>query len=160
MSRKAPTFEQLAGYISRDSTTGTEAAFVRNLYASGEDHSSIVRQFENNYRYLAKRKGANALYHEVLVLEPQPHLSPDQVSAALHALAEEYCRKRAPHQLAWGRVHRDTEFPHIHLMISANAVRSDRRVRLERKAFAKVQRDLEEWRAQATERPLTKTGGL
>ena len=99
-----------------------------------------------NYRYLPKRANGNALYHEVIVLEKQDHLPGEQIDKALHDLAERYCELRAPHQLAWGRVHRDTEFPHIHLMISANAVRSDRRVRMERKYFAQVQSDLETWR--------------
>ena len=81
------------------------------------------------------------------MLEPQGHLAPDIVEHALHDLAGRYCEMRAPRQLAWGRVHHDTDFPHIHLMISANEVRSDRRVRMEKAYFANVQRDLERWRS-------------
>lgn len=146
MSRKVPTFGQLADYIARGSDPRTGTVFVRNLYASGQDTHAVAGQFLDNYRYLPERKNGNALYHEVIVLEPQAHLPQDQVEAALCDLAEQYCQRRAPHQLAWGRVHHDTDFPHIHLMISANAVRSDRRVRLDRKGFAKVQQDLEAWR--------------
>lgn len=148
MSRKAPTFGQLASYIARGSHCEAGTAFVRNLYASGDDRTEIVEQFFDNYQYLPARKGGNALYHEVIVLEPQPHLAPEQVDAALHDLAARYCERRGPHQLAWGRVHLETEFPHIHLMISANAVRSDRRVRMDRAYFAEVQRDLERWQAE------------
>ncbi|WP_158623131.1 relaxase/mobilization nuclease domain-containing protein [Pseudorhodobacter sp. E13] len=148
MSRKTPTFAQLASYIGREPGPASGTSFVRNLYADGRDTAPIVAQFLDNYRYLPERKGGNALYHEVIVLEPQPHLAADTVETALHALAEKYCQQRAPHQLAWGRVHHDTEFPHIHLMISANSVRSDRRVRMERSIFAHVQRDLERWRAE------------
>ena len=153
MSRKVPTFGQLAEYIARGATVAhrsdqqTGTVFVRNLYASGQDRKSVVNQFLDNYYYLPARKGGNALYHEVIVLEPQGHLQQEQIEGALHDLAERYCERRAPHQLAWGQVHHDTEFPHIHLMISANAVRSDRRVRMERAYFAQVQRDLEAWRA-------------
>jgi len=148
MSRKAPTFSQLTAYIGREGGSGSGTAFVRNVYASGHDRAAIVDQFLNNYRYLPERKGGNALYHEVIVLEPQPHMAEDQVEAALHELAQRYCERRAPHQLTWGQVHHDTEFPHIHLMISANAVRSDRRVRMDRAYFAGVQRDLERWQAE------------
>ncbi|WP_306046585.1 relaxase/mobilization nuclease domain-containing protein [Nioella sp. MMSF_3534] len=148
MSRKAPTFGQLADYIARGSNVQTGTAFVRNLYASGRDRDAVVGQFLDNYRHLPVRKGGNALYHEVVVLEPQPHLSTSEIEAALHDLAERYCEKRAPHQLAWGHVHHDTDFPHIHLMISANAVRSERRVRMEKSYFANVQRDLERWRSE------------
>lgn len=82
------------------------------------------------------------------MLEPQPHLDAARVDDALVALAERYCAMRAPEQLAWGRVHRNTAHPHIHLMISSNAVRSSKRARLERSAFAKIQRDLETFRAR------------
>lgn len=148
MSRKAPTFGQLAAYIGRDASPSSGTAFVRNIYADGRDQAEVVGQFLDNYRYLPERKGGNALYHEIVALEPQPHLAPEAVEAALHDLAERYCQQRAPHQLAWGRVHTDSDFPHIHLMISANAVRSDRRVRMDRQAFANVQRDVERWRAE------------
>jgi hypothetical protein len=39
--------------------------------------------------------------------------------------------------------HKTTDYPHIHLMISANTVRSPLRVRMDKSGFAKVQRDLE-----------------
>lgn len=127
-----------------DPQTGT--VFARNLYHFGHDAQVVAGQFLDNYRYLPKRANGNALYHEVIILEEQDHLTSGQIDTALFELAERYCELRAPHQLAWGCVHRDTDFPHIHLMISANAVRSDRRVRMDRKYFAKVQSDLEGWR--------------
>lgn len=148
MSRKAPTFAQLVDYIGRGSGPASGTAFVRNLYSDGHNRAEVAELFLENYRYLPKRKGGNALYHELVALEPQPHLAPDEVEVALYELAEQYCQKRAPHQLAWGRVHHDTEFPHIHLMISANAVRSDRRLRMDRAYFAQVQRNLERWQAE------------
>ncbi len=146
MSRKAPTFSQLIAYIGQNSDPSLGTVFARNIYADGLDAQAVAGQFLDNYRYLPERKNGNALYHEVIVLGPQAQLEKAQVEAALCDLAERYCSKRAPHQLAWGRVHHDTGYPHIHLMISANAVRSDRRVRLDRKGLAKVQQDLEAWR--------------
>ena len=143
MSRKAPTFAQLIAYIGRDADPHIGTAFARNLYHNGQDEQVVAGQFLDNYRYLPKRKNGNALYHEVIVLEPQAHLSKTEVTTALHELAERYCEARAPHQLAWGRVHWDTDYPHMHLMISANAVRSPLRVRLDKSGFARVQRDLE-----------------
>lgn len=148
MSRKSPTFAQLLDYIGRSSGSDAEAAFVRNLYSDGRNHDDVAAQFLENYQYLPSRKGGNALYHELVALEPQPHLTKAEIEAALYELAERYCQQRAPHQLAWGRVHHDTDFPHIHLMISANAVRSDRRVRMDRAYFTRVQRDLERWQEE------------
>ncbi len=45
-------------------------------------------------------------------------------------------------------MHHKKKRSRIHLMISANAVRSDRRVRMDRQYFAQVQRGLEQWRAE------------
>ncbi|MBV1864891.1 MAG: relaxase/mobilization nuclease domain-containing protein [Rhodobacteraceae bacterium] len=143
MSRKAPTFRQLIDYIGRDADPHIGTTFARNLYHSGQDEQVVAGQFLDNYRYLPKRKNGNALYHEVIVLEPQAHLSKAEVATALHKLAEQYCEARAPHQLAWGRVHWDTEYPHMHLMISSNAVRSPLRVRMDKSGFARVQQNLE-----------------
>lgn len=143
MSRKAPTFGQLIDYIGRNSDPQTGTVFARNLYHSGRDTQAVAGQFLDNYRYLPARKNGNALYHEVIVLEQQDHLSKNQIELALIDLAETYCAKRAPHQLAWGRVHHDTDYPHIHLMISSNAVRSDRRVRMDKGQFTQLQKSLE-----------------
>lgn len=146
MSRKAPTFSQLAGYIGQDGSGGSQRCFARNLYYTGDNQKVISGLFLDNYKYLPPRKNGNALYHEIIVLEPQPHLPKDRQMQILQALAHEYCEKRAPHQLTWGRVHFDTTNPHIHLMISANDFGSKTRKRLDRKSYAHIQRELESYK--------------
>ena len=146
MARKAPTFAQLIAYIGRDAAPAPGTTFMRNLYHSGAEERVVAGQFLDNFRHLPKRKNGNALYHEVIVLEGQPSLSKAELNRILCDLAERYCSQRAPNQLAWGRVHHDTEHPHIHLMISANEVRSPKRVRLEKATFAEIQRDLERYK--------------
>lgn len=143
MSRKAPTFSQLAGYIAQDGSGGSGRYFARNLYYQGGNQKTVSGLFWDNYQTLPERKNGNALYHEIIVLEPQPHLQRQRQIQILQALAREYCEKRAPYQLAWGRVHFDTKHPHIHLMISANDVGSKTRKRLDRQSFVRIQRDLE-----------------
>jgi len=146
MARKAPTFGQLVDYIGRSAEGSNSGVFSRNLYGSGLNHNQVADQFLQNHNYLPKRLNGNALYHEVIVLERQDHRSTEEVSKALIDLAEHYCRRRAPDNLAWGRVHFDTDYPHLHLMISSNAVRSDRRVRLDRKGFAAIQQTMDRYR--------------
>ena len=146
MSRKAPTFSQLAGYIGQDGSGGSQRCFARNLYYAGDNQKTVSGLFLDNYRHLPPRKNGNALYHEIIVLEPQPHLPKDRQMQILQALAHEYCEKRAPHQLTWGRVHFDTTNPHIHLMISANEFGSKTRKRLDRKSYARIQRELESYK--------------
>ena len=146
MSRKAPTFSQLAAYIGQNSVGDSTGCFSRNLYYQGGNQKIISDLFYENYKYLPQRKNGNALYHEVIVLPQQAGLDRDQKTHILQSLANKYCELRAPHQLAWGRVHFDTKFPHIHLMISANDVKSNRRVRLEKQHFGKIQKELEDYK--------------
>lgn len=142
MARKAPTFGQLIAYIGRDA--GDSPTISHNLYHSGENERLVEMQFRENHRKLPARKNGNALYHEIIAIEPQPHLSQEEIEKRLHWIAMLYMERRAPNQLAWGKVHNDTDFPHVHLMVSANSVQSSRRVRLSRKEFAEVQRKTEE----------------
>lgn len=147
MARKQGSFRQLVDYIDRDAGGGGEA-FHHNLYYSGSDRRRVAQQFYSNQRYLPVRQNGNALYHELLVLPPQPHLSQVQQKQVLHQLAREYCQQRAPKQMAWGRVHFDTEYPHIHLMIAANRVRSPKRARVSQARFAQIKQDLERYKCQ------------
>ncbi|MEL6667054.1 MAG: relaxase/mobilization nuclease domain-containing protein [Pseudomonadota bacterium] len=148
MSRKAPTFSQLAGYIGQDGAGGAERCFARNLHYEGDNQKIVSGLFWDNYQNLPQRKNGNALYHEIIVLEPQPHLTRQRQMQILHALARRYCERRAPHQLAWGRVHFDTPQPHIHLMISSNEIGSKFRKRLDRKSFANIQREVERFKEE------------
>lgn len=149
MARKAPTFAQLIAYIGQDAEPGGGALFARNLYHSGRDETVVAHQFQENWGHLPERANGNALYHEVIVLERQDGLDRARLNAALLDIAERYCRARADCQLAWGRIHHDTDHPHIHLMISANAVRSAKRARLDKASFARIQRDVERYASKA-----------
>ncbi len=144
LARKRPGFKQLIGYIGRGGGEG----FSRNLY--GLEHpTGVAEAFEKNHALLPKRRNGNALYHEVIVLPPQPGLSRARQAAILHDLAQRYCELRAPDNLAWGRIHLDTDNSHIHLMISANAAQSKSRTRLSKARFAEIQIEMErETRAQ------------
>lgn len=104
--------------------------------------------FEENYRFLPRRKNGNALYHEVIVLEQEESVAPTRQAEILLALAERYCEMRAPGQLAYGRVHQDQKHQHIHLMLSSNGVRSPRRARLPKARFAEIQRELEAFKLE------------
>lgn len=138
LARKRPGFRQLISYIGRDNGP----VFSRNLYGV-EQAEDVAAAFEANHALLPKRKNGNALYHEVIVLPPQPGLTRARQAAILKELAERYCELRAPDNLAWGRIHQDTDNSHIHLMISANAARSVIRTRLPKARFAEIQTEME-----------------
>ena len=67
-----------------------------------------------------------------------------KISDRLQALSDIYCAKRARDNMVWGKVHFDTDFPHVHLMISANAAQSAKRTRLSRAEFAQIQQAVEQ----------------
>lgn len=143
MARKDPSFGQLMAYFDKAANQNRTQIFTNNLYCNNKDQASVEDQFIDNFRYLPKRKNGNALYHEVIVLEPQPRLSPSDQQSALIALAQKYLEQRASGHLAYGRVHFDRDHPHIHLMISSNAVRSTQRKRLGKNDFNQIQKNLE-----------------
>jgi len=139
LARKRPSFRQLIHYMGRDGG----AAFSRNLYDVGDNPRAVAEAFERNHAHLPARRRGNALYHEIIVLPAQPGLSDARQRQILTSLAERYCDLRAPDNLAYGRIHQDTDHSHIHLMISANAARSKTRTRLSRAEFADIQARLE-----------------
>lgn len=148
MARKEPSFRQLMAYLNKGHDRAEGLTFGRNLYDEPAQGVMVVKAFERNYRFLPKRANGNALYHEVIVLERDTGLSDQRQAELLLKLAERYCATRAPHQLAYGRIHRDREHHHIHLMISSNAVRSDKRVRMSKSQFAEIQRGLERYKLE------------
>ncbi len=148
MARKQPTFGQLIAYFDKGHDRAEGLTFGRNLYDDPAQSAMVAKAFERNYRHLPKRANGNALYHEVIVLERDMDVSDTRQAEVLLKLAERYCATRAPHQLAYGRIHRDKDHHHIHLMISANAVRSDKRVRMTKSQFADIQRGLERYKRE------------
>jgi len=146
MTRKAPTFEQLAMYIDRDADGSV--CFSRNINYAGHSPKVTAAIFASNHRYLPPRKNGNALYHMVLVLPTQPHLDRKEQKKILQDLGDRFCAKFAPGQLAWGRAHFNTDNPHIHLMISSNEACSKTRRRLDKASFARIQREMEAYKEQ------------
>ena len=135
MSRKTPSFAQLHDYIMRHNENGLPLV-TQNLPESATDRSGRLKAFFDNDTHMKLRKGGLRAFHEVLSFHggDAPNLTRD----ALQKLTEYYLQLRAPHALAIAEAHFDTEHPHIHIMISANELNSNKRVRLSRKEFAQV----------------------
>ncbi len=148
MARKQPSFDQLVDYLGYFHKRKSAFGLTHNLYASGEDRAAMVQEFEENYRYLPPRKNGNALYHEVIALDPNTKMHKRKQIKALRDLARQYLAKRAPEQLAYGVIHTDTPYLHMHLVISSNSVKSQKRARLAKKEFAAVQREVEAYKIE------------
>ena len=138
MSRKSASFGQLLNYLNRDPHPDS-AVIAHNLNTVENDLANIEAEFRQNACYLPRRKNGVALYHEILSFSAHDQVAPE---IALD-LGQEYLRLRAPEALAYGRVHGDKAALHLHLMISGNLIGSRKKLRLTKKEFTQVKRDLE-----------------
>jgi len=144
MSRKSTSFSQLYDYLTRDTSSFT---FSRNTYNSPKNKKEFVNEFYANARHLKEARGKVFLYHEVLSLE-QNNLSKERQKEILLDMAEKYLFQRADEHLAFGVIHDEKEHIHLHLMISANEIEGDKRVRLSKKEFKEIQQRLENYKNQ------------
>ena len=144
MSRKSTSFSQLYDYLTRDTSSFT---FSRNTYSSPKNKKEFVNEFYANARHLKEARGKVFLYHEVLSLE-QNNLSKERQKEILLDMAEKYLFQRADEHLAFGVIHDEKEHIHLHLMISANEIEGDKRVRLSKKEFKEIQQRLENYKNQ------------
>ena len=141
MSRKTASFAQLYDYISRK--TDTIERICWNL-GGAPPRVKVLERFYENARHLPERKNGNILYHEIVSLKRSARTSVDKQRKALLALSHEYLSRRAPQQLAFGRIHIERGHIHCHLMISSNALGQRRRVRLQKRELVEIQREMEQ----------------
>jgi len=142
LSRKQASFQQLLAYFHQ--SENQYEILTHNMYADGSNWNSVADEFLENSTYLTPRANGVSLYHEILALPHNESLSQHHQAAILLDLAEKYLLRRAPHQLAYGRVHTDTDHVHLHLAISSNTPRSYKRVRLSKAHYRSIQHEIEE----------------
>jgi hypothetical protein len=141
MARKNPSFDQLVGYMEKDD--GDRVLFHNFFGHDRIRREEIVREFVDNARTLPKRRNGNALYHEILSFSAGHSVGRDDARRILSDIGYEYLKLRAPGQLAYGTLHRDTDHLHLHLCISSNGLGETKRVRLSKAAFAEIQKTIE-----------------
>lgn len=138
-------FSALVSYMNRDFGKEDDRAVLwHNFYGSERTPAEeIVQEFETNAARLRERANGNVLYHEILSFSSGYELSGEELERAIADIGQEYLRERAPEQLAYGVIHRGTDHAHLHLMVSANRIGSEDRVRLSKKEFSEIQKRIE-----------------
>lgn len=144
MSRKSKSFSQLYDYLTRDESS---YVFARNTYTNPKNKKDFVNEFYKNARHIKNARGKVYMYHEVLSLEKNELLQEKQKKILLD-IAEKYLLGRAKDHLAFGVVHEDKNNIHIHLMISSNEIEKERRTRLSKEEFSKIQQGIERYKNQ------------
>ena len=138
-------FSALALYMNRgiDDDEG-RAVLWHNFYGSEKTREDeVIKEFERNGALLQERSNGNVLYHEILSFSRGHKLGDEDLFRMVADIGQEYLNHRAPDQLGYGVIHRDTDHLHLHLMVSANRVGKPDRVRLSKKKFATTQQTIE-----------------
>jgi len=144
MSRKSKSFSQLYDYLTRDTSS---FSFSRNTYSSPKNKKDFINEFYANAQHIRDARGKVYMYHEVLSIE-ENNLSKERQKEILLDMAEKYLFQRADEHLAFGVVHEEKNNMHLHLMISANEIEGDKRMRLSKAEFKQIQQRLENYKNQ------------
>ena len=141
MSRKEPTFSQLAAYMSSEKSDARYDIHHGCIAGSDED---IAKEFYANSEHLTKRQNANYLYHEIVSITTEEGYNRQMTKEALREIAERYIQQRCSNNMVYGCLHEDHKSHlHYHLMVSANEKGESKRLRLTKKQFDQVKRELE-----------------
>ena len=141
LSRATKSFEALYKYLTRDDDSLLN---THNLYSSPYDKEALIKEFLENASYLKRARGKNYLYHEIISLNKN-NLSLDIQQKILTDLCSKYLSLRAGEHLGFTALHKDKEHVHIHVMISSNEMMGQKRVRLSKKDFSNIQKELEQY---------------
>lgn len=141
MARKEPTFEQLYDYITRHKID-SKFIFTQNIFS--KQREGIIREFQENSKFIRKTKNGNYLYHEIISITRAKKLSTEKQKEILFEIVSKYTQTRAKDCLIFGGLHDEKgNNLHIHLMISANEFELSKRHRLAKKYFDKIKKNLE-----------------
>ena len=134
LSRKSGTFKQLFNYINKHSENNQ--TIEHNLKFT----ESIISQFKENDKFRPNRKNGIFVYHEILSFDARD----DKIKQEeILFLAQQWLNLRASKSLAYGAIHTHQDNIHIHLMISANEIKSKKMLRLSKQKFKTAQLEVE-----------------
>lgn len=144
MSRKNSSFGQLIKYMNKEGDREKAFDIFHNIYAGNDDY--IAKEFKTNSEFLKERKNGNMFYHEMISVTKSKSISIEQQKEILCSLVKDYIQLRAKNNLVYGVMHTDKKDNlHYHLMISSNEFQSEKKHRLAKSDFAKIQKEIEKY---------------
>lgn len=146
MSRKTWSFRQLLRYINEPEQKGRRA-ILHNLRSTFDYLPQIEAEFLENARHIRNQpKNGVVLYHEIIAIAEADR---EKVTEEMLVdLTREYLRRRAPNALAYAKAQFNTDSPHVHILISGNQIESAKKLRLERKQFDQIKREMEVYQVE------------
>lgn len=154
LSKKAEkiSFKSIIDYIDRqDKRTAAAQLFDPNFRIvfnlQGVEKNEVISEFQENFeKYKPNRKNGVGVYHEILSFKKEDSLNLSQ--EVIEDLAYTYLEKRTPKGMCYGAVHTDRDHIHLHLVISANELKSKKANRLTQDEFLEVRRYIEEYQKE------------
>lgn len=147
LSRKNPSYRQLAEYILKDRKPSKSAKDIIKHNIKGSTIEAIVKEFERNETFRTfTRKDQIALYHEIISLSSnEEHYIPDEV---ILDLTRKYLDLRGSKGMYLAALHRDTEHCHAHIMTSALEYATGKAHRISKSALQDIKLLLQEYHLQ------------
>lgn len=147
LSRKNPSFKQLAEYILKDRTLSKSTKDILKHNLKGTSIEAIVKEFERNETFRTfTRKDQVALFHEIISLSSnEEHYIPDEV---MLDLTRKYLDLRGAKGMYLAALHRDTEHLHAHVMTSALEYATGKAHRISRSALQDIKILLQDYHLQ------------
>jgi|GEM_PF-1425517 len=131
-------FNRMVSYLQHDKD-GFEILFN---FKAKNDTSKAIKELYHNDQFRKRRKGGVAFYHEILSLskKDEQHINIDM----LHSIANQYLKYRCPNGLSYCKAHlHHSKQPHLHFLISANEIASDKTMRISKDRFKSIKLDME-----------------
>jgi len=131
-------FNRLFKYLEHDNL---DSFAIFHNFKSKNDISKAIKELYHNDQYRKRRKGGVAFYHEILSLskKDEQHIN----SEMLHSIAHEYLKLRCSNGLAYCKAHlHHSKQPHLHFLISANEIASDKTMRISKALFKSIKLDM------------------
>jgi hypothetical protein len=145
ISIKSFACRTILNYINKPEEKGKQPV-LKNLWTRKDYLKSIEQEFLSNVRYLKQRKGGNLFYHHILSLSSAE--DPKQATEEkLNDLASKWLSIIAPHHLAYAKAQFNGQ-PHIHILLSANAYKDDKRLHLSKFELERAKKELEKYQQE------------
>lgn len=103
----------------------------------------VISEMQQNDKWRKKRKGGNALYHEILSFHELDavNVTPEIFEKIIY----EYLSLRCPNAIAYAKVHWDTKKPHCHIVLHGCEYRSSKVLRMDDVEFERIRREIERY---------------
>ncbi len=132
---------RLVDYVLSDKeriTDINDTFFIaQNMYA--RDNEGFKKAFYDNDTFRKKRKNGVVLYHEVLAFHEKDKVSLEM----LEDMTKKYIELRANDGVVLAKPHIEEGHYHVHILISGTACCSSKVMRIDKKKFATIRKEIE-----------------